>query len=137
MDKIIIEYNSLDNKKIARELEKAAMAVLEQYHVDKVIIGRYTQYVPSKNLFAYVGEADKVNYDQILDSIYNSLIARPDIDMCGSESREALRQVEKVLDPQTYLDIEDRITVGFAENARNGFRYGFGCMGELMMGGRL
>lgn len=137
MDKIIIEYNSLDNKKIARELEKAAMAVLEQYHVDKVIIGQYTQCVPSKNLFAYVGEADKVNYDQILDSIYNSLIARPDIDMCGSESREALRQIEKVLDPQAYLEIEDRIAAGFAENARNGFRYGFECMGELMMGGRL
>ncbi len=137
MDKKIIEYNSLDNKKIARELEKAAMAVLEQHHVDKVIIGQYTQYVPSTNLFAYVGEADKVNYDQILDSIYNNLIERPDIDMCGSESREALQQIEKVLDPQTYLDIEDRITAGFEENARNGFRYGFECMGELMMGGRL
>lgn len=137
MDKIIIEYNSLNNKKIARALEKAVVAVLEQFHVDKVYMGHYTQYVPGKRLFAYVGEAEKMNYDEILDSIYNSLIARPDIDMCGSESLEALRQIEKVLDPQTYLEIEDRITAGFAENARNGFRYGFESLGELMMGGRL
>lgn len=137
MDKIVIEYNALNNKKIARALEKAAIAVLEQYHVDKVYMGHYTQYLPGKRLFAYVGEADKVNYDEILDMIYNQLTERPDVDMCGPESREALRQVGNVLDPQTYLDIEDRITAGFAENARNGFRYGFECLGELMTGGKL
>ena len=57
--------------------------------------------------------------------------------MCGTRSREALRVMENVLDPQTYIDLEELVTAGFAENARNGFRYGFECLGELMTGGRL
>lgn len=136
MDKIVIEYNSFHNKKIAKALEKAAMDVLEQYHVDKVFIGQYTQYVPAKRLFAYVGEADKINYDEILDMLYNHLAERPDVDMCGPKSREALQQIGAILAPQIYTGIEDSITAGFAENARNGFRYGAACMGELMRGGK-
>ncbi len=137
MDKLVIEYDSFHNKKIARELEKAVVAVLEQYHVDKVYMGHYMQYVPGKRLFAYVGEADRINYDEIVDMLYNKLIERPDVDMCGPESAEALRQIGNLLDPQTYMDMEYRITAGFAENARNGFRYGVECLGELMTGGRL
>lgn len=91
MDKLVIEYNSFHNKKIARALEKAVVAVLEQYHVDKVYMGHYMQYVPGKRLFAYVGEADRINYDEIVDMLYNKLIERPDVDMCGPESREVLR----------------------------------------------
>lgn len=137
MDKMVIEYNSFNNKKIARELEKAAVAVLEKYHVDKVYMGHYTQYVPGKRLFAYVGEAERINYDVLLDTLYDQLIDRPDIDMCGSRSREALRVMENILGQQTYIDLEELVTAGFAENARNGFRYGFECLGELMTGGRL
>lgn len=137
MDKLVIEYDSFHNTKIARALEKAVVAVLEQYHIDKVYMGHYTQYVPGKRLFAYVGEADRINYDDILDMLYDRLTERPDVDMCGPESAEALRQIGNLLDPQTYMDIEDRITAGFAENARNGFRYGVECLGELMTGGRL
>lgn len=137
MDKLVVEYNSFNNKKIARALEKAVVAVLEQYHVDKVYMGHYTQYVPGKRLFAYVGEADRIDHDDLLDTLYNQLTERPDVDMCGPESREALRQIENLLETQAYMDIEDRITAGFAENARNGFRYGVTCLGELMTGGRL
>lgn len=122
MDKLVIEYNSFQNKKIARALEKAVVAVLEQYH---------------KRLFAYVGEADRINYDEIVDMLYNKLTERPDVDMCGPESAEALRQIGNLLDQQTYMDMEYRITAGFEENARNGFRYGVECLGGLMTGGRL
>ena len=137
MDKLVVEYNSFNNKKIARALEKAVVAVLEQYHVDKVFMGHYTQYVPGKRLFAYVGEADRIDYDDLLDTLYNQLTERPDVDMCGPESAEALRQIGNLLDPQTYMDMEYRITAGFEENARNGFRYGVTCLGQLMTGGRL
>ncbi|WP_347281563.1 hypothetical protein [uncultured Alistipes sp.] len=117
MDKLVIEYNSFQNKKIARALEKAVVAVLEQYHVDKVYMGHYMQYVPGKRLFAYVGEADRINYDEIVDMLYNKLTERPDVDMCGPESAEALRQIGNLLDQQTYMDMEYRITAGFEENA--------------------
>lgn len=137
MDKLVIEYNSFQNKKIARALEKAVVAVLEQYHVDKVYMGHYMQYVPGKRLFAYVGEADRINYDEIVDMLYNKLTERPDVDMCGPESAEALRQIGNLLDQQTYMDMEYRIAAGFEENARNGFRYGVECLGGLMTGGRL
>ena len=136
MDKIVIEYDSLNNRKIARDLEKAAVAVLERHHVDKVIIGQYTQYIPGKSLFTYVGADDSADRDGILDTLYSHLTGRPDIDMCGPESREALQELKDVLDPQVYLAIEEKITAGFAENARNGFRHGFECMGKLMTGGR-
>lgn len=132
MDKIVIEYDSLNNRKIARDLEKAAVAVLERHHVDKVIIGQYTQYIPGKSLFTYVGGDDRADRDGILDTLYSHLTGRPDIDMCGPESREVLQELAGVLDPQTYLAIEEKITAGFAENARNGFRHGFQCFGSLL-----
>ena len=91
MDKIVIEYDSLNNRRIARDLEKAAVAVLERYHADKVIIGQYTQYIPGKSLFTYVGGDDRADRDGILDTLYSHLADRPDIDMCGPESREALQ----------------------------------------------
>lgn len=137
MDKLVIKYNSFHNKKVSLALEKAAMDVLEQYHVDKVIIGQYTQYVPEKCLFAHIGEADKVDHDEILDMLYNQMIERPDVNMCGSASMEVLQQIEKILDPQTYMEIEGRISAALAENARNGFSYGFQCASELLPGGRL
>ena len=132
MDKRVIEYDSLNDKRIARELEKAAVAVLERHHVDKVIIGQYTQYIPGKNLFTYVGGDDRADRDGILDTLYSHLTTMPDIDMCGPESREVLQELAGVLDPQTYLAIEEKITAGFAENARNGFRHGFQCFGSLL-----
>lgn len=132
MDKIVIEYDSLNNRRIARDLEKAAVAVLERHHADKVIIGQYTQYIPGKSLFTYVGGDDKADRDGILDTLYSHLTDRPDIDMCGPESREALQELEGVLDPQVYMRIEEKISAGFEENARNGFRHGFQCCGSLL-----
>lgn len=78
-----------------------------------------------------------MKYEEMLDSIYYRLIDRPEVDMCGTESREALLELEKILDPHTYREMSDLFCMGFAENARNGFYYGFQCAAALMTGNQM
>lgn len=145
MDKLVIEYNSSHNKKIARALEKAAVAVLEQYHVDKVYMGHYTQYTPGKCLFTYVGEAcgprhpetEGMGYKEIVNALYMHLIHKPGFDLCGPKSHEAMREIGKFMEEYPALDrcdLDMLAAEGFAENAENGFYHGFQCAAALLTG---
>lgn len=75
-----------------------------------------------------------MGYKEILDSIYDGLVSRQGIEMCGSAGSKALRELEDILDADEYLDMEEMFTEGFSENARNGFYYGFQCALTLLAG---
>ncbi len=77
-----------------------------------------------------------MKYEEMLDSIYYHLIDRPEVDMCGAESRKAMLELEKISDQHTYINMSDLFCAGFAENARNGFYYGFQCAITLLTGNK-
>ncbi len=66
----------------------------------------------------------------ILDAIYNELTDQ--IDMCGAAAVNAVEELQKITDAETFLNMEELLTDGFEECVRNGFYNGFRCAVTLL-----
>lgn len=82
-----------------------------------------------------------MDYKEIINIIYIHLIDKPWFDLCGPDSQKAMEKLEILeqqanLDRHSCSDMEMLVNAGFAENAENGFYYGFQSAVALLTGSK-
>lgn len=75
-------------------------------------------------------EVPPMNEKAIIDAIYHELTDQ--IDMCGASAVNAIEELQKTMDEETYRKMEELFTDGFEECVRNGFYNGFRCAVTLL-----
>ncbi|MCM1539322.1 MAG: hypothetical protein NC254_13110 [bacterium] len=66
----------------------------------------------------------------LIDAIYHELTDH--IDMNGAAAVNAVEELEKIIDKETFMNMEELFTDGFEECIRNGFYNGFRCAVTLL-----
>lgn len=139
MNKVIIEYQTTNGKNLSKELAAAILAVLQEKAI-YVSIDQTDNETAKRNLFSYGKQTvmhktdNKLNYQDMIDSLYNSLLDQPFFAICEENNQRAFESLKRFADEDTYMELEDLMSAGFAANTREGFRHGFQCAAALLTG---
>lgn len=139
MNKVIVEYQTTNEKNLSRELAAAILAVLQEKAIC-VSIDQTDNETAKRSFFSYGKQTvmqktdNKLDDQDMIDSLYNSLLDQHYFDICEEKNQRAFESLKRFVDENTYMDLEDLMSAGFSANTREGFRHGFQCAATLLTG---
>lgn len=139
MNRIVIEYQATNEKKLSKEVIASILEVLQERAIC-VSIDQTDNETDRRYLFSYGKQAvihridSMLDHQDMIESLYNSLLDQRNFAICEANNQRAFKSLKQFVDEETYMELEDLMSAGFAANAREGFRHGFQCAALLLTG---